>query len=165
MSRASRDGTIHTDGDRATITFQRRLPHPIERVWAAITDPAERGAWFGPTTIDAREGGRIDMVSEGPPAPEAARRMSGRILAWDPPRLFEHEWHQSIVGETVVRYELAEDGAGTLLTFTHARLRVRDAKGYIPGEHAYLDRLEARLDGEPLPAWTERYAMVLPTYA
>lgn len=161
----SRTGTItHHDGS-ATITFERRLAHPIERVWAAITDPAQRAQWFGTTTLEAREGGRIDMVAEGPPVAPEMRRMTGRIRLWRPPHVFEHEWSQSLIGDTVVRYELSEDGEGTLLRFTHSGFKPPHAKGYIPGEHAFLDRLEAHLDQAPLPGWGQRYGEVHPRYA
>ena len=160
----SRTGTIIRDGETATIRFERRLPYPIEAVWTALTDPAQRGRWLGPTTIDPRLGGRIETVAEGPPVPPQHRSIAGRILAWDPPRLFEHEWHQSIIGETVVRYELQADGDGTLLRFSHSGLRPRDAEGFIPGTHAYLDRLQALLGSTPLPVWTDRYAEVQPVY-
>ncbi len=165
MTRASRAGAVTIDGDHATISFERRLRHPITAVWAAITDPRHRAAWFGPTTLDPREGGMLEMVAEGPPAPAEMRRMSGRILVWDPPHVFEHEWRQKIVGDTVVRYELVADGDTTILRFSHSRLRTRDARGYIPGEHAFLDRLEAHLDGEELPSWTARYGEVQGAYA
>lgn len=160
----SRTGTIIRHGDTATIRFERRLPYPIESVWAALTDPEQRGRWLGPTTIDPRRGGRIETVAEGPPAPRVHRTVSGRILAWDPPRLLEHEWHQSIIGETVVRYELEADGDGTLLRFSHIGLALRNAEGFLPGTHAYLDRLEALLGGASLPVWTQRYAEVQPVY-
>jgi hypothetical protein len=50
-------GRLTVSGDRAVLTFERRLPYPVETVWTAITDPVERAQWFGETTIDAREGG------------------------------------------------------------------------------------------------------------
>ena len=53
-----RDGQLTIEGDRAVLTFERRLPYPIEAVWSAITEPAHRDQWMGETTIDAREGGR-----------------------------------------------------------------------------------------------------------
>jgi uncharacterized protein YndB with AHSA1/START domain len=160
----TRNGTITRNGESATITFERRLPYPISAVWAAITDPQQRGMWFGPTTLEARVGGTIEMTAEGPPAPPAMRRMTGRILVWDPPHVFEHEWKQSIVGDSVARYELTADGDATLLRFTHSGLRARDAQGYIPGQHAFLDRLEAHLGSTGLPVWTERYAEVKSAY-
>lgn len=160
----SRTGTIIRDGEIATIRFERRLPYPIASVWAALTDPEQRDRWLGSTMIEPRLGGRIETVAEGPSVPPQIRTVSGRILAWDPPRLLEHEWHQSIIGETVVRYELEADGDGTLLRFSHIGLSLRNAEGFLPGTHAYLDRLEALLGGAPLPDWIQRYAEVQPGY-
>jgi uncharacterized protein YndB with AHSA1/START domain len=154
------DGQLTIDGDRALLTFERRLPYPIEAVWSAIADPTERCRWFGQTTIDPREGGAIDMVPTGPPLPPDRKRMTGRILVWDPPNVFEHEWHQPIVEQGVVRYELSADGDGTLLRFTHRRLGVANARGFLPGTHAYFDRLEAYLAGRPIPTWMVRYGEI-----
>jgi uncharacterized protein YndB with AHSA1/START domain len=151
-----RDGTLAVDGARAVLHFQRRLPYPVEVVWAAITDPDQRAQWFGQTHIDPRKGGSIEMVATGPPLPPDRMRMTGRILVWDPPHVLEHEWKQPIVEDGVVRYELAADGTGTLLTFTHRGLGVRNASGFRGGTHAYLDRLEAHLAGAQPPEWAQR---------
>jgi uncharacterized protein YndB with AHSA1/START domain len=109
-----RNGTVDIDGHQATMTFRRHLPHTIDVVWAAITDPRERKAWFGETTIEPRTGGAIEMIPDAPPAPPETKRMSGRILVWDPPRpptesadgrrsaVFEHQWRQQIVEDSVV---------------------------------------------------------------
>jgi uncharacterized protein YndB with AHSA1/START domain len=123
------------EGDYATITFVRRLPHPIVALWAAITDPEHRAVWFDPLSIDPpqerndRDGGR------GPPTSAEMCRVSGRILVRDPPRILEHEWEQSLIGDTVVRYGLTSNGDTTARRFTHSRLTDPNAKGYIPGEH------------------------------
>jgi uncharacterized protein YndB with AHSA1/START domain len=151
-----RNGQLLVDGDRAVLNFERRLPFPIDAVWSAITDPAEREQWFGETIIEPREGGLIDMVATGPPLPPERKRMTGRILVWDPPNVLEHEWKQPIIEDGVVRYELTADGDGTLLRFTHRGLGVRNASGFRGGTHAYLDRLEAHLAGDELPDWIQR---------
>lgn len=150
------EGTLTVEGDRAVLTFERRLPFPIDAVWSAITDPAERGQWFGATVIDPREGGSIEMIATGPPLPDDVKRMTGRILVWDPPHVFEHEWRQPIVEDGVVRYELRRDGEATLLRFTHRGLGVRNASGFRGGTHAFLDRLAAHLAGDDLPDWVAR---------
>ncbi|SFA78456.1 Uncharacterized conserved protein YndB, AHSA1/START domain [Amycolatopsis marina] len=170
MSEYSRHGILEIDGDRATMTFRRRIPYPVEAVWAALTDPAQRGSWFGETTIEPRRGGVIDMLASEPPVPPEVKRMTGRILVWEPPSdsrtaVLEHEWNQQIVEASVVRYELAADGEATILTLTHSGLSPRNAKGFIPGTHAYLDRLEAHLGEEPIPLWSTRYEEVAPAYA
>jgi uncharacterized protein YndB with AHSA1/START domain len=157
---SGRDGTLTVAGDRAVLTFERRLPYPIEDVWAAITDPAQRREWFGEMAIDGREGGTIEMVATGPPLPPDRKRMTGRILVWDPPHVFEHEWKQPIVDDGVVRYELSVDGDETVLRFSHHGLSVPTATGFRSGTHAFLDRLEAYLGGDPLPNWSVRYQEV-----
>ncbi|MDT7790275.1 MAG: hypothetical protein QOF58_8694 [Pseudonocardiales bacterium] len=158
-------GTVSLNGDHATLTFERRLLFPIDRVWAAITDPAERALWFGTTHMTD---GQIVIEPDDPPAPPEAKRVTGRILTWQPPNdghaVFEHEWRQRIVEDSVVRYELRTDGDTTLLTFTHTGLSERNALGFVPGTHAFLDRLRAHLDDEELPGWSERYAEVAPSY-
>jgi uncharacterized protein YndB with AHSA1/START domain len=158
-------GKVVIDGDRAAIVFERRIPHPIDAVWAAITEPEHRAAWLGPTSIEPREGGTVELTAEGPPVPREMREITGRIRVWDPPRVFEHEWKQSLVGDTVIRYELTPDGDATTLRLTHSRLAEPDARGYISGTHAYLDRLEAHLEGSELPRWLERYGAVQPSYS
>jgi uncharacterized protein YndB with AHSA1/START domain len=157
-------GTVTIDGEHTTITFVRRLPYPIETVWAAITDPDQRAAWFGVTTLDGRAGGTIDMMPSDPPAAPESKRMTGRILVWDPPHVLEHEWRQDIVEDGVVRYELTEDGDDTVLTFVHRGLGVRNARGFLPGWHAFLDLLAAHLADATLPNWGERYEAVAPAY-
>jgi uncharacterized protein YndB with AHSA1/START domain len=155
-----REGRLSIEGDKAVLSFERRLPFPIDAVWSAITDPAHRDQWMGATTIDPREGGVIEMVPTGPPQPPEQKKMTGRIRVWDPPHVFEHEWNQRIVEDSVVRYELTADGDGTLLRFTHRGLGVRNAQGFLPGTHAFLDRLQAYLAGDALPNWAQRYREV-----
>jgi uncharacterized protein YndB with AHSA1/START domain len=161
---SDRYGALAIDGDRAVITFVRHLPYPIEAVWSAIADPDQRACWFGETTLDGRVGGSIEMVPEPPPVPVHQKRMTGRILVWDPPRVLEHEWNQAIVPESVVRYELTPVGAGTMLHFSHTGLRVSTARGFMPGTHAFLDRLESHLAATSLPDWSTRYREVAASY-
>ncbi|HYY26912.1 MAG TPA: SRPBCC family protein [Chthoniobacterales bacterium] len=164
MSKLVPNGFIAVEGHRATLTFKRRLQHPVEAVWAAITDPEQRAEWIGITMIDRRAGGTVDTIVEGPPVPTEQRTVRGRILVWDPPRVFEHEWNQSLVEKSVVRYELVAVGDATILTFTHRGLSVPNAKGYVSGTHAFLDRLDAQLNGFDLPDWKQRYAEVQQAY-
>lgn len=158
------DGQLTIEGQHAVLTFVRRLPYPIETVWAAITDPGQRSAWFGASTVQAHAGGLIETVPAGPAVAVEDKRVTGRILVWDPPHVLEHEWRQAIVEDSVVRYELSRDGDGTVLRFTHSGLGVASARGFTPGTHAFLDRLECHLATGALPNWAERYAQVAGRY-
>lgn len=55
-------GTITTDGDRATIRFDRRLPYPIETVWSALTERDQLSQWFSAGFIEGRQGGAVHLA-------------------------------------------------------------------------------------------------------
>ncbi len=156
----ARAGTVRIDGNLATIVFVRVLRHAPEVVWRAITDPVELKRWLmcSSATIDGRTGGRIAMVS-GP----AQFQVSGAILAWDPPRIYEHEWtvapgpHMPVGENAIFRYELVPRGEQTQLTVTYRRLTAATARGFAPGTHLLLDRLEAQLGKDVLPGWMPRF--------
>lgn len=161
-------GTTRLEGDgTATLTFLRAYRHAPERVWEAIATPEGLRAWLlcSEARIEPRAGGRIELVS-GP----ANYRSSGAVLVWDPPRTLEYEWNVAPVPEmpkgerAIFRYELAWDGAVTRLVVTYRRITAATAKGFVVGLHALLDRLEAELEGAPLPDFLERFASLRPEY-
>jgi activator of Hsp90 ATPase-like protein len=60
--RPAADGTIEQSPDGSTtVRFDRRLRHPIERVWQALTDPDELRRWWGDTKLDPVEGGLFQL--------------------------------------------------------------------------------------------------------
>jgi uncharacterized protein YndB with AHSA1/START domain len=142
----------------ATLVVRRFLRHPPNVVWRAITDPDEVRKWFlTELDLEARPGGRIETTTGN-----FRVHSTGRVLAWDPPRVYEYEWNVTPSpslpeGEiTVVRWELSPADGGTLLTVTHRGLTRRTAGVFGEGMEAFLDRLEAQLDGRPLPDWETR---------
>src|SRR3989454_6611770 len=145
---SSRAGTVTFEGDYATITFERRIRHPTQVVWEALTESEHLARWYMTRArLDARQGGSIDYWS-GP----ARYHVTGKILVWQPPRVFEHDWNveprkELPKGEkSIVRWELTPDGDGTILRITHKRLTRPTAIGFVSGIHAFLDRLEDELD-------------------
>lgn len=158
---ASQKGEVIIEGDYATLRYERHLAHPREVVWKAITDPKELELWFNnKAVIDGRNGGTIDFVT-GP----AGFHTTGRILVWDPPRVFEHEWHTAPhpqlpkgEAEAVIRWELVRDGdSSTILNLTFSRLTKPTALRFASGMHTFLDRLAAQLDHRALPDWEKTH--------
>lgn len=158
------DGTLVTSGGIALIGFERRLAHPVDVVWAALTESGQLAAWLGAGTVEPRDGGQVSIRTGSADRPERQGTISGRILAWDPPHLLEHEWIQPGLDISVVRYELEADAGETILRLTHRRSVAPGATGGRAGWHAYLDRLAAHLDGRSVPAWSERRAEVQDAY-
>ncbi|MGH9974416.1 MAG: SRPBCC domain-containing protein [Nitrososphaeraceae archaeon] len=56
---------VTIEGEYGTLKFERRLSHPREIVWKAITDPKEIFRWLPDYkgTIDGHNGGTIDLVN------------------------------------------------------------------------------------------------------
>src|SRR5258708_3042365 len=94
------------------------------------------------TKIEGRTGGTIEMVA-GP----AQFHVKGKILTWEPPRVFEYEWKVSLVPEmprgedAIFRYELRQQEGSTLLTITYRHITRQTAYGFAPGTHVVFDRL------------------------
>jgi uncharacterized protein YndB with AHSA1/START domain len=81
-------GTYVSFDGRPAVRFERNYPHPIERVWRAVTEPAELAQWFpSGVTIDPRPGGTVQF--SGDPTVEAT---TGRVLAFDPPHRLAFTW-------------------------------------------------------------------------
>ena len=159
-------GQVIMRDQKATLVFERRICYPPEVVWKALTDPMELRVWYmSEAKIEGRNDGTIDLVS-GP----SRLHITGKILVWDPPNAFEHEWKvaprdELTSGEdAVIRWELHRDGSGTILRLEHRNLNSKTAVGFAPGTHAFLDRLEAQLGKKSLPEWQERYNKVAHLY-
>lgn len=160
-------GELVQEGDLSTLHFERVFRHPPERVWDALTTEEGLRAWLMCTfvAIEPREGGTIELVSGA-----GAYRSIGKILRWQPPALFEYEWNVAPVPEmprgeqAIFRYELLRTAEGTVLLVTYRRITTQTARGFLPGTHAFLDRLRAQLDGEPLPDFLARFSALREVY-
>ena len=151
------DGRLEQRGDRWQLRFTRRLPHPPDKVWRALTDPEHLAAWF-PADIEGERaaGAPLRFVfreGEGPP-------IDGEMLVCDPPATLEFTW-----GGDVLRFDVRADGDGSVLelvnTFDERGKAARDAAGW----HTCLDLLALRLDDRDAP-WTPaaRWQSVHPGY-
>jgi uncharacterized protein YndB with AHSA1/START domain len=160
MTRPDNDG-YGVVTEPTTLTIQRVLPGPIERVWAYLTDGELRRQWLASGDMDLTVGApfefvwRNDELSDPPgKRPEgfgAEHRMKSCITEIDPPRKISFTWQ----GSGDVTFTLEPRGNRVLLTVIHRRLPNRDTMMKVgPGWHAHLDVLAARAAGkEPEPFW------------
>ncbi|MGA1994589.1 MAG: SRPBCC family protein [Bryobacteraceae bacterium] len=133
------------------------LRAPRNRVWRALADSTEFGAWFGmkfdgpfapgasmraaivPTTVDA-EVAKAQKAHEGIPFEIAIERM-------EPERLFSFRWHPHAIERgvdysaeptTLVSFELEEVADGVMLTVTESGFEqiplARRAKAFAANE-------------------------------
>jgi uncharacterized protein YndB with AHSA1/START domain len=123
---------LTVDG-RPALRLERRLDHSIERVWRAVTEPAELRQWF---------------VAEAPWKPEAgeefeAAGQTGRIIELEPPRLIAWTW-----GVERYSFELTPDGDACVLVFSHVfDPELGPGWQHAAGWETYFNRLDAHLAG------------------
>lgn len=98
--------------ERCSLRVTRRYAAPAEEVWRALTDGRSLARWLG---------------SAWPSEPREVEE--GRVLEVDWP------------GASLVRVELREDGAGTVLTLDHDRIEAAAGMRAIGLWSGALDRL------------------------
>jgi uncharacterized protein YndB with AHSA1/START domain len=164
--RSVADGIVDKRPDGSTqVRFVRRLPHPIDRVWAALTDPAELRRWWGDTDLDLAHGGRFALRWFNTDEDGNVATLDGAITKLDPPRLLEITAAWGSTGSddpgapTTLTWELDSDGDHTLLRFTNTVTPPTSTPGdatdgpttadtrTAAGWHMHLDALATILSG------------------
>jgi uncharacterized protein YndB with AHSA1/START domain len=134
---------IRQDGEKWTLLLVRELRHSPEKVWQALTDPAQLREW-APFDADGslgRVGTTVKLTTVGAPTPQVSET---RVTRADAPRVLEYKW-----GAQDVRWELEALGGGTRLTLWHNIDRRFIAMG-AAGWHICFDVLDHLLGGNPL---------------
>jgi uncharacterized protein YndB with AHSA1/START domain len=142
--RGAEYGTLERLPDGVSVLrYRRRLAHPQQKVWRALTEDTHLAEWF-PTTIEGQRAAGAPLhfsfrQGEGEP-------FNGEMLAFDAPTLMELRW----AGD-VLRFELSEHGSDCVLdltvTFSEYAKAARDGAGW----HACLEQLGLVCDGAPSP--------------
>jgi hypothetical protein len=131
---------IKKDGpqkDKWTLILVRELRHSPEKVWQALTDPAQLREW-APFVADGNLGtlgATVNLTWVGKPTP-----IETRVTRADPPEVLEY-------GD--IRWELEAVGSGTRLTLWHAIDR-RFVSWAAAGWHISFDVLDRLLAGKPI---------------
>lgn len=109
----------------AAVRFTRLYAASIEEVWQALTDPESSPRWLD-LSHDVTAGMRT--VEDG--------------------CVLELDWNRQGETESLVRFELTADGAGTVLVLDHSRLDARVCMGYLGFWGPRLDAFGEAIGGE-----------------
>lgn len=95
-----------------------QIAAPIESIWAALTDPASIEGWMGydsAVQVNLWEGGRCQFFGGS---------TTGIFTRIEEPGLLEYTWRQEEWdkdwADSMVHWELAAVGDGTLVSLTHS---------------------------------------------
>ena len=135
---------IRKEGEKWTLVLVRQLRHSPDKVWAALTDPAQLREWapFDADRSLGTVGARAKLTTVGAPTPHVTETTVTRA---DAPRMLEYTW-----GGFDLRWELEPlGGGGTRLTLWHNIDRGFISMG-AAGWHICFDVLDRALAGEPI---------------
>ncbi|WP_405769972.1 SRPBCC family protein [Actinacidiphila glaucinigra] len=136
--------TLTTAGGRTALRMERRLAHPPEKVWRALTEPGHLSKWFpSDVEMEPRVGGKVRF----PFRHGEGETMEGEVVEWDPPHVVAYTWD-----EDVLRWELVPESLGSVLILTHTFADRPGAAGFAAGWDACIAGIDPELAGEPLPA-------------
>ncbi len=135
----TKPASFSKEQDGYCIVFERILPHPVQKVWDAITRPEELKYWFTDIQYEPVEGAQMTIqFRDG-----ARTRSYGEIVHIEPPVRFVWTWE----GE-LAEWELTPLGPdATKLVFRYSRVDGSYALKVAAGFHSILDLLVARLAG------------------
>ena len=134
---------VQKDGENWTLVLVRQLRHSPEKVWRALTDPAQLREW-APFDADGNmgiAGSTVKLNTVGTTSPLISETSIKRA---DEPRLLEYRW-----GDGDLRWELEDFDGGTRLTLWHGIDRRYISMG-AAGWHLCLDVLDHSRSGTPL---------------
>ena len=144
---------------RPAVRFERIYDHPVQRVWALLTDPAELAHWFPSpeVALDLVVGGTI-RFSGDPNMPDLVS--TGEVLAVEEPHRLAFSW-----GGDELHFDLEPLGAErTRLTLTNVLETGNTAARNAAGWDVCLAALDAHVAGRPsggphdgTVSWRQRY--------
>jgi uncharacterized protein YndB with AHSA1/START domain len=127
---------IRKEGEKWTLILVRQLRHSPEKVWEALTDPAQLREW-APFVTDSSLGavGTVNLTWMGASGP-----IETKVKRVEAPNVLEYD---------DTRWELEASGGGTRLTLWHNIDRRFISMG-AAGWHISFDVLDHLLAGQPI---------------
>ena len=158
-SRTGPLGLLSTSGEHARLQFERTYPTTPADLWEAVTDPQRLSRWLGTVT---RDGDQYRIVL-GDGADEWAE---GELVDCWAPHAYTVTWdYPGESGSRVtVTVTAGQEPGAACLALVQEDLSAEQGAGYGAGWHAYLDRLDAHVDGRPLPEWESVFEARLGAY-
>lgn len=110
MSMATNEQSVIDEGTYS-VSRSIRINAPVEKVWRAVTEPAQISRWFGTADFNGRAAGASGTLTwpDRDPIPV-------RIEAIDEPRMVSYRWSNDDASDTVPEH--LDEKTSTVFTFT-----------------------------------------------
>lgn len=127
------------EGGHCELRLTRRYDATPAEVWAALTEPDSIGRWLAPAVaIELSPGGAFELEPG----------VGASVREIEPERVLELDWRMQDEDPSVVRFEIAADGDGTLLVLDHQRIDERLGMTYISRWSSALRRFAVEVEVE-----------------
>lgn len=110
-----------TAAQRESLSLEFDLPHPPEKVWRALTDPALLTEWLLPV-VDLRLEPGAAFTFRTQPYPGWDGTVNCRFVEIEPQRKLSYTWTVPFL-DTVVTFTLTPTTSGTRLSLLHSGFR------------------------------------------
>ena len=118
-----------------TISLELDLPHPPQKVWRALTDPALLAEWLLPVfDLDLEPGATFTFRRD--PLPGWDGVVHCRVLEIEAQSKLRYAW---VVGamDTVVTFTLTPSTSGTLLSIEHAGFEPEQKRNFAGARYGW----------------------------
>lgn len=111
-----------TDTETRSVVIEEELPHPPEKVWRALTEPALIEDWLMKNDFVADVGHEFKLTADW-------GAVDCKVLAIEPNRMIAYTW-EAYGLESVVTWTLAATDNGTHLRMEQSGFRRDQAQAY-----------------------------------
>ena len=130
-----------------SLVIEKELPHPLEKVWRALTQGPLIKEWLMDNDFQPVVGHRFNFRST--PVPNWDGIIESEVLVVEPDKKLSYSW-SSMGLESVVVWTLTSTSGGTLLRMEQSGFRPDQEaayKGATFGWRKFIGELERVLDG------------------
>jgi uncharacterized protein YndB with AHSA1/START domain len=131
---------VRKDGEKWTLILVRELRHSPEKVWQALTDPAQLREW-APFEADGSLGAvgtTVKLTTVGAPTPHVTET---RVTRADAPKALEYNW-----GDHDMRWELKAFGSPQRRFSAVLGIQLAHLGRHVPGFLVPSDAMRSRIE-------------------
>ena len=119
-----------------TLTIERELPHPPEKVWRALTESSLIQEWLMGNDFEPQVGHRFKFRST--PVPNWDGVIDSRVLVVEPVSRLSYSWG-TMGMESVVTWTLTPTASGTHVRMEHSGFPSEESASYKGAKYGWTN--------------------------